>query len=253
MMACQQISRRPWVGEAVEKWPKTKSRHPVSQRHLQTARVGVPEPPIVLARAELRVVAYVESFTPLPRRESSSFRGRWGAIGPACGRRAAWQRAVESRLRKPVTVGPFGQDSSRYPYIIAPAEPDWPRIKKKQKTSPTVRGGFFSSGSFHRRDPEFQRENPDPVLPPLFLTDLCCTSKVAQLCAGSLNGSCAQTNSARGEKNNNRGGSQSGPRLSPLGAFVRLLPDPPLPPHSPPSLHISRGPLIGWPHVAAST
>lgn len=81
-MACQQISRRPWVGEAVEKWPKTKSRHPVSQRHLQTARVGVPEPPIVLAKAELRVVAYVESFTPLPRRESSSFRGRWGAIGP---------------------------------------------------------------------------------------------------------------------------------------------------------------------------
>ena len=190
-------------------------------------------------------------FTPRPRRafsgECASFPG---SDRPVCGRQAAWQRAVESRLHKAVTVVRF----SRIPPVIHTSSPQRNPTRQKENSHSLRR--LFSSCLFHRRDSEFQRENPDPVLSPNFLTDLCWTSKFAQLCAGSLNGSCAQTNSARGgRKNNNRGGSQSGPRHSPLSicAAAPRLPSPPAAPSSFPSPHIRRGPLIGWPHVAAPT
>lgn len=59
-----------------------------------------------------------------------------------CGRRAAWKRAVESRLHKPVALGPFAQDSSRYPYIIAQRN----QTGQRQNFSHSF-GGVFSSGS----------------------------------------------------------------------------------------------------------
>lgn len=164
--------------------------------------------------------------------ESASFPGRWGAIGPCVG-----VGQPGSALWNPGFTNPSQLvHSSRIPPVIHTSSRPRNQTGQQQNFSHSLRR-FFSSGSFHRRVSELQRENPDPVLPPNFLTDLCWTSKFAQLCAGSLNGSCAQTNSARGRKNNNRGGSQSGPRLSPLSAFVRRLPGPPLPPLLPLSAH----------------
>lgn len=165
-MACQQISRRPCVAVAVEKWPKTKSRHPRSQAHVQAARVGVPEPPIVLAKAKLRVVAYVESFTPLPRSEASSFRGRWGAEGPRVGVR-------RPRRREPVALGPSEQASSRYPGTIAPAEPD--RAENGGKSLRRISAAAHSIAAIRCSSAEF----PIPRLPPLSLTDLRCAPEVA--------------------------------------------------------------------------
>lgn len=50
---------------------------------------------------------------------------------------------------------------SRIPPVIHPSPRQRNQNGQKQNFSHSLRR-FFSSGSFHRRDSEFQRENPDP-------------------------------------------------------------------------------------------
>lgn len=111
----------------------------------------------------------------------------WASGSPAA-------RCGVPELRQPVSVGPSGQQSSRYPGTIAPAAPGRGKKKRKRKYTHKKKSLRISAAAHPAAIRCPSAEFPIPIQPPLFLTGLGCASGVAP----GLRAALARKQTARG-------------------------------------------------------
>lgn len=173
-------------------------------------------------------------------------KARVWASGSLAARRGAPGSANPSQLVRSGRIPPVIRTPSRQRNRTGP---------RKQKLLPQFRGISAAAHSIAAFGVPARKSRsrsclPPPPLPngsPLRLRGRAAPRRVFERLW------CANKQRAGGEKQQPWRLAKWSSTLSPR-SICAAAPRPPLtPPHSPPSLHISRGPLIGWPHVAAST